>query len=176
MVKVSSILWILYLFFSIFKTFRQPAVSLSHLNAESRQQPQFKFTGWLRWLGVWLLVSAWVMISGSWDPALLELHAGHGACLRFSLSLALYIPQPAHAHTHSLYKRKKKLLSGCHISSSLKIWVCSQVKFIHFQRDWHWWAIESRSSCLVQKVIEIITHTCNPQLFFWLNSCTSFLN
>ena len=42
---VSSILWILCLFFSIFKTCLQPEVSVSCLNAESRPQPQLKFTG-----------------------------------------------------------------------------------------------------------------------------------
>lgn len=47
--------------------------------------------GWLRWLSVWLLISASLMISGlcyKIEPYI-GLCTGHGACLWFSLSLSL---------------------------------------------------------------------------------------
>jgi len=55
---------------------------------------------WLSWLGVWLLISAWVMISGSWDQAL-----PRAPCwARSLLEILSFSPSPPHL--------KKKKISG----------------------------------------------------------------
>ena len=45
--------------------------------------------GWFCWLSIGLLVSAQVVISGSWDRAQARVRAQHGVCLGFSLPLLL---------------------------------------------------------------------------------------
>lgn len=63
--------------------------------------------GWLSPLSVWLLFSAQVMISGSWDQALHQaLRCACGSSLRRSISHSLW-PSPPASHSLSLKKKDK---------------------------------------------------------------------
>lgn len=51
-----------------------------------------RLSGSAGWASVRLLISAWVVISGSWDGVLPRAPPQLGICLRFSLSLLLPLP------------------------------------------------------------------------------------
>ena len=55
--------------------------------------------GWLSQLSIQLLISAQVMISQSWDLALSQASAGHGACLISSVSLSASLSSSPSPHT-----------------------------------------------------------------------------
>ena len=101
----------------IFSSFLHPLSQ--HTLGDITNHREMGAPGWLSRLRIWLLISTQVMISGPWIEPPVWLCAGCGACLRFSLSLAVFLiiptysnPPPTHScvhkHTRCSFSLKKK--------------------------------------------------------------------
>ena len=94
---------------------QQPPMFLAWINYYCSDS-QMGVPGYLSRLSIWLLISARVMISGSWDRAPHQVWAECGACLRFFLSLCSS-PLPWFSLILFLKKWNKMRIKTCEMCS-----------------------------------------------------------